>query len=1066
MRIAPATCLLTLAAALSAADQTPAFSWQEVPAKVLPTGDLEWQPQPFRFEAGASQRYIDYVNGDDQRDGSSPEQAWKHHPWDAAATRKSAATRGIHTYVFKRGVIYRGNLVIAESGEPGNPIRLTSDPAWGDGEAVIAGSQVASGWVKGTAHAKIPTPEQVWSADLDFAPRSVWMVAADGDTTRIPLARTPNWTVSDPEDVMSEWFEWQQPEWWKGLNVAKVGNKTMHLGVDSKNLTYDADYYRDALIWTEWGIVMGTPFPTRVEAVDTQKKGLAFQGPYWGDSQKIITGNRYFLEDKPHYLDSAGEFWFEKKGDGGRLYLRLPDDLDPNTVRIEAARRYSLIEDQAAAKAPPRLDVIGEEGRAAVATTGTQHVIISGLSFRFTHQWWDLEFPSWMHKEVAPSAIRLRGDTNHVEIRNCRFVDVIAGVTIEPINDRPSNDALLVSDNDFLRTDDAAITIGKGGGGLGSVRVLRNRLHLIGMRPNRQSSGHALTVRFPVTMEVAGNILTRCYGAGIFVFGGKQGGPGEITFTRGLIHHNKAEQCLLAANDWGAIETWQSGPFYIFNNAVHNPNGLWNWAGNKPFSARLGYAYYLDGGFKNYLFNNIAWGLDNAPDSRHTAAAAFQEAVPTIHNSFFNNTAYRFAKGSNWSPRGGHHRYLGNIFSDISNNVFTLGRLKEDKDDAEGEFPHGLTAFGKNVFHAIGKYGHFENKVPEAERLHTDFASMQAALVRQQALDPSLGISSETPPLRAPAQRDLRLAEGSAAIDAGVRFFVPWALAAVVGEWHFYPQGGDASRIPDEHWFMRDYYRARENYHAMPQHPLRVVGGDSGSYVAGTLEDWIAGALTTTTGRYAMVPHADLTQPVEFEVTVGRGQDRKQEKHSVTGAALRNLDVHDSNLLIEIVFRAERGKAERVLTEKVQGTTGYSLTITAEGTARFRVAGADGTSAEVVSTGRVDDGAWHHLLVEADRSAATLALHLNGRSNATCTGMGPVSLSNSGDLHVGGTPEGRHLDGAIDFLRIALGTLAEAQTTIEELHAWQFNGPHLRDFCGTPIQGSARDAGAIEYVKP
>ena len=46
-------------------------------------------------------------------------------------------------------------------------------------------------------------------------------------------------------------------------------------------------------------------------------------------------------------------------------------------------------------------------------------------------------------------------------------------------------------------------------------------------------------------------------------------------------------------------------------------------------------------------------------------------------------------------------------------------------------------------------------------------------------------------------------------------------------------------------------------------------------------------------------------------------------------------------------------------------------------------------------------------------------------------------------------------------MRISLGTLADAKTTIEELHAWQFDGPFLRDFLGRKPTGR-RDAGAIE----
>ena len=218
------------------------------------------------------------------------------------------------------------------------------------------------------------------------------------------------------------------------------------------------------------------------------------------------------------------------------------------------------------------------------------------------------------------------------------------------------------------------------------MHVLRNNFFMIGMRPHRQSDGHALVVGFPLTMEVAGNMLKRCYGSGIFVFAGKpSGAPGDAPLSRNLIHHNKAEQTLLQANDWGGIETWQGGPFYVYDNISADPNGYWNWSAvnSKGFNARLGYAFYHDGGFKNYDFNNIIWGLNDDKDSKLCNAAAWNEAVPTIYNNFFNNTIYRFAVGSNWSPAGGFHGFLGNVWSDISNMVFVHGQLKEDRPQAE-----------------------------------------------------------------------------------------------------------------------------------------------------------------------------------------------------------------------------------------------------------------------------------------------------------------------------------------------------------------------------------------------
>jgi hypothetical protein len=547
--------------------EVPRYSWQEEHAEVLPQGDLEWAPQPFSFEPGETVRYIDFEGGSDDNPGTRA-RPWKHHPWDENAGGNAAGAQGVDTYVFKGGVTYRGRLVAQESGQPDNPVRLTSDPSWGEGEAVLSGSETVTGWQRGAQHPDIPEAEKVWFADLDFLPRRLWMVEGDGAVTRIALARTPNWEVSDPEDVKSEWWEWENPQWWVEENrTTTVDGKKMHLGIDTEHLTRDPEYYRDAVVWTEWAIVMGTPFPTPVVKHFPDKNAVAFEGRWFTDSGQINAGNRYFLEDKPHYLDAPGEFWFDRRGDGGRLYARLPEDRDPNTVTVEAAKLYNLIEDQASANRPVRMDIIGEQGRARVDTTGLKHAVISGLTFRFTNAWWDYTYADWQHKEVDNAAIRLLGSSDDVRIANCKFEHVSKAVRIESINNRTHIGSVEVADNDIRYTDDAAMTIAEGPGRLEHVRVMRNNLREIGHRAFRQSDAHALAVSFPTTMEIAGNMLHRTYGAGIFLFGGKGSGqPGDVPLARYLVHHNKAEQTLLSTNDWGGIETWQGGPFYLYSN--------------------------------------------------------------------------------------------------------------------------------------------------------------------------------------------------------------------------------------------------------------------------------------------------------------------------------------------------------------------------------------------------------------------------------------------------------------------------------------------------------------------
>ncbi len=821
-RLPPLFCLAAVAAGAAP------YSWQQPHAKVTAKGDLEWAPAPFAAEKGADVRYIDFENGDDTRDGRAPATAWKHHPLDPAATAAAREGAAADTFVFKRGAIYRGVLRGRLVGTAGRPVRLTVDPAWGAGEAVIAGSERVTGWRAGADREDIPEGAKVWVADLDFAPRAVWAVAADGAITRIPLARTPNWSVSDPEDVMSEWHEWEQPQWWTGQNKVVVGGKTMHLGIDTKHLTGTAEDYVGGIVWSEWGIVMGTPFASAIEHFDPVKRGIGFQGFWYDDSGTIITGNRYFLEDKPNFLDAPGEFWFDKRGDGGRLYLRLPGDADPRGVRVEAARHITLMD-----------------------VTELRHVRVSGLSFRFSNVFWDLTARGFVHPDVQSAAIRLHGSGEDIRISHCRFEHVNKAVRLKAVADTDSLDGVVISDNLVRFTDHGAMDIeGSTRWGkknppfacFGDLKVLRNRLHEIGRRPFRSDSAHAMNIGFPETLEVAGNILERTYGAGIFVFMGKPSdATSDVPLVRGLIHHNKVVQPLLAANDWGGIETWQGGPVYVYNNISGNPGGYWNWAANKPGNARLGFAFYLDGAFKNYHFNNIAWGACNDLNSKYCNRAAFYQAVPAVLNTFANNTAYRFAEGSGWSPAGGRQLFLGNVWDDISKSVFLHGKQKEDAEATYDHYPLETVAYSRNVFHRLGgSLGLLEGATDEA----TDLDGFRAAAAARKLLAADVGTLATRPVLRDPAAGDFRPAPGSAAVDGGVRIFVPWSLSRTVGEWHFRRNNADPAKAIDEHWYMSPQVVNRDTYKDLPRHDLAGVGITAANYGPGPLEDWCDGCLT------------------------------------------------------------------------------------------------------------------------------------------------------------------------------------------------------------------------------
>ncbi len=1163
------------------------YSWQEPQAKVLPKGDLEWKPLTFEFKAGDTVRYIDFENGNDNNDGTKAA-PWKHHPWDKNVQAKAAAHRGPTTYVFKRGVTYRGTLTAKESGQPGNPIRLTSDLAWGSGEARFYGSeQITSGWRK-AAHPKMPEADKVWAIDLKFPVRTLWMTEGD-KITRIDLARDPNWTESDPNDLMSEWYVWENPRWWTGVHKTKVGRHSQHLGIDTKVLTGSKEDYVGGTVWTEWGIVMGSPFPSKISAFDAKQKAVAFRGPWtWDALEKIIRGNRYHLEDRPQWLDTPGEFWFDRKGrGGGTLYVRLPDDKDPNQAVVEVGKEIDII-----------------------SATKLSHFEISGLTFRFTNVGWEYNDPQWSKPYLQAGVFHLNGQGDDIVISNNTFEHVHMPVRVNVGDVSQSIGTIRVNDNIMRHTDHGAILIAsnfeKKGADFGlvdHVEIMRNNLYRIGWRNLSGAHGHAIDIAFPASCEIAGNFLYRIAGWGISNRGGKPSGhKGTIPFTRQIVHHNRVEDPLLKSNDWGGIETWQGGPHYIYNNVSINPGGLMGWKaaqGNSKGTPRFGHAYYLDGSFKNYLFNNIAVGRNNTIGSPLANETGIQNII-SFENTFANNTLFRFVEMTRQQkPDAGRFRYLGNIMCDVSKEVFTHAKSQENADPNAAHFSQGndfaydTIAYAQNVFYDIkGKFGLFEETGAERES-YDDF---KGALARAQTLSSDLGVMASKPPLADPENGDYRPVSDSAAIDNGVKPWVPWALYSVVGEWNFLQSNHDPGKVMDEHWFMTEAYVQRDDYMNTPRYPLQGVNIAADNYIYGQLEDWTKGALTlngkdqyltleldpkketkteptpkpaeqkpaaqssNTETRDTNIGWAVITHPVRAKVgekitvtvkskqplgnetirtdlhwlkeqgwggtNVGGGPgkptgqpdtlaftfvpvakeglknflvttyrtpsgfaektaignaniilDNGEAGNTSTASAaskpkpapavpenLPTVDMDKNSFIVEMYFKTEAGHAGGTLVSKAADGTGYVLTLDDAGKPQLSLT-SNGAATLTKATKPVNDGNWHHLLVEVDRSGGAVLFYIDG-TKAGSSQLGEIrsnmSLSNTAPFLVGKGNNGAFLAATIDFLRVSRGTLADARTNIEELYAWQFDGPFLYDFTGAAPQGKGRDAGAIE----
>ncbi|NOY83204.1 MAG: hypothetical protein GXP31_19595, partial [Kiritimatiellaeota bacterium] len=875
------------------------------------TPDIVWSPKPFRFEHGNSLRCIDFENGDDANPGTRA-QPWKHHPWDENASGRAAACRGVHTYCFKRGVVYRGALIAKESGNPGDPIRLTVDPSWGTGRAALYGSvRIAGGWKRCTeAEApEIPVAarDKTWyvelNVDINSAPRLLCELR-NGRVTRLTPARTPNWRITNPDDPRSEWWEitgrvlqvkatldstkgFHKGNWVTGTgkwadfdenrdNIAKSRNVVIEVGKDYimiesrawkkgeikrgaritngrvtakitglsgmwENYAWFADTkhlrqrqpeaFVGATLWAE-GSNMPLPYPRKVLAYDPKRHAVrAWIGNVESGSDKYC---RYYLEGLPQFLDEPGEWCYVRKGKrGGRLYLRLPGDRDPNRTTIEAAREPVLID-----------------------IRNKSHIEIAGLDLMFENP----IDPKWPSRPplIRPyaAAIHILGNCSHINVHHCRVAHVGYAITAMPEKSGDVLDFLEVADNDIHDVDGSGIFFNllhhwllmkKAVVRLVHVKVLRNRLCNIGSRviEPKARGRDTINIQQGELVEIAGNVVDRSWGVGILVFGGQDWRRGFIArpLIRNLIHHNKVTNSLLSVQDFGGIASWEMGPSYVYDNISGNAvgykhvhwrramTGEWklgptrseNWHRRSCY----GVGIYLDGQYKGYVFNNIIWGKNNNVNDPIYNSCAFNEAAGFM-NVVFNNTLYNCGVGLH-KGMFQHNRcyYLGNLMLDIGNYFI--------RQETTRRTDYSTLAYARNVFQGrpfrFGKIGRDDSP----ENMFATLSDWRKGLEKRGAMVAQTGVSVQSPQVHDAAAHDFRPRANSAAVDQGAKVFVPWSLYAVVGEWGFYLNRTNPGLIVGENLNVDDEWVTRSMFHGIPRNNLNGRGVDASNYKFGLL---------------------------------------------------------------------------------------------------------------------------------------------------------------------------------------------------------------------------------------
>ncbi len=1119
--------LLTVAAAtLNVAGQE--YSWQKPHVTVLPNGDLEWAPEPYQLIKGQEVRYIDFADGDDANSGTSPEEAWKHHPWDNQAAGNAAQVSGPATYIFKGGVIYRGQLEASHSGEPGNPIRLVTDPSWGNGRAWFWGStRLPSAWVPATqvqVPERLPEPEKVWALNLkevegvslhkngvemrrpgmigDDRPRTTNMdptytglhiVRADGQFEALHLARTPDWQPMGENFAMDFWHTTDaevRKEIGKGFSDDIWAGKGL-----------PQDYFDGGYIWIGYRSLMGTPTPAPMsDQVGNEKKGFEpYFYPEEGAIMKWVTpyghgkgGLPYMIENLPQFLDAPGEFYLDAPA--GILYLRLAEGQDPNQLHLEFTTEVNKIE-----------------------ISNQSHIEIAGLGFAFNHG----------------TTIDMRNSVQDVNIHHCEFRNVldecIAGYQFIDQEEFHTMDKMRVTDNLFVDIGTSAILFdGRDGkwhnregwenahrGELIEVDILRNKTLRTGIRhrSSRWSNVPAIrAVKFQ-RGEIAGNIIERCFGSGIMVLGGKEGNLGsyenravEHPLIRIFVHHNKTDDTALGVNDYGGLALWQGGPTYAYSNNVgnspgHMPAGLFG--GTRALN--LSYPLYLDGAFKQYCFNNIIWGRTTDPDDPYANTTPGYFMVFGFLNQFTNNTLYRQSEGIGGSS-GNRNDIVSNVFAEVNDKFIASNRIGDPSlagggDDASSGL-RGIPslAYTRNFFHGAAEAGYLvrEKEMERAETLSKmidaetieqmseqmqDFPIRIGLLGEQVAAKPVKGAPNDEPIIELTQEVDFHPTPDSPVIDAGGAYFIPFSLYGTVGEWNFTENHADPATVVDYHFYFAQDHFHRMLYEQIPAHDLNLSSAGLEDYVSGPSEDWVNSAMVFDGQRFGRVTDAFMRE--DIKISLGRvekdrhpGEPWKLDQPSgengkytaedfarYPGNLRKSLVIDTQNLLIDVIFQAEAG-SQGVIAGKHDGSNGYSLRINEQGQAEFAVAGS-GQSASVATSAAVNDGQWHYVLAEIDRETGRMSIYLDGKPSGEAKADLPAdaSIDNNADFLVGkAADDSGHFTGAIDFLRVCRGTLEDSHTDIAEVYEWQTNGPFRYDFFGNTPKGR-RDAGAIEAAQ-
>lgn len=278
--------------------------------------------------------YVDFAGGDDKRSGKSEQEAWKHAPGDPQAQDKPASVKleSGDVVQFRGGVVYRGSIVVPAGGTPEAKI-VYRGTGWGEGRAVLDGSEPVTGWRKCTSAAEAGGAANfsgLYFAEIKtespFLLNLHEMNPQNGEDEFLCMAQDPN--PADP-------FFFDRRDSFHP--VSKENLTTTSLASPEVLKQTDPDHWKDAsiLLWVNpnftrrYPIVSFNPAEHRITFPDIGENSL-----YKDRDQSFA------LYNSPHLIDLPGEYSVgEPNAEGLRRIILRPRSPENPEGRISHSVR-------------------------------------------------------------------------------------------------------------------------------------------------------------------------------------------------------------------------------------------------------------------------------------------------------------------------------------------------------------------------------------------------------------------------------------------------------------------------------------------------------------------------------------------------------------------------------------------------------------------------------------------------------------------------------------------------------------------------------------------------------